>query len=303
MNTISYLGIDVSKAHLDVAFSQRSTRITNAPKSITSFVASLPAASHLVLEATGGYERPLVQAAHQMGVRVSVLNPARVRAFALSKGCRAKTDKIDAAILRDFGDALHPAPRQAQAPELSALAELVNARDKLVAIRCQLDNALEHVQLTAIRQIYVSQVRSLKNRVAKLDAAILKLLKNTPSLASRYQCLTAHYGVGQQTAATLLAHLPQLGEANRSQLASLAGLAPFNRDSGKTKGPRFTSGGKPRVRRCLYLAALTAIRSDSPLRTFYLRLRQSGKPAKLALVASARKLLAHLNASIKKLHA
>lgn len=303
MNTITYLGVDVSKAHLEVACAQRTRRIPNAPAAIDALIKKQPAGIHLVVEATGGYERSLVRAAHRAGLAVSVLNPARVRSFARASGRLAKTDAIDAITLRDFGAALHPQADPRPDPELDLLAELVNARDKLVALRTALTNALEHAELTLVRQSFASQARLLTARIAKLDAAILACVAASPPLNARYAKLKSHYGVGPQTAATLLAHLPELGHANRQQIASLAGLAPFNRDSGKSSGPRFVSGGRPRVRRALYLAALTAIRSDTPVAAFYRHLRSNGKPSKLALIASARKLLSFLNSSLKSLPA
>lgn len=303
MNTPTYLGIDVSKAHLDVATPQRTLRIANAPAAIAALIKKLPIGSHLVVEATGGYERTLVAAAHRQDLAVSVLNPARVRSFARASGTLAKTDKIDAATLRDFGTALRPAADPRPDPTLERLAELVNARDKLVALRSALTNSLEHAQDHLVRATFTSQARLLTSRIAKLDAAILDCVASSPPLSARYSCLKSHYGVGPQTAATLLAHLPELGHANRQQIASLAGLAPFNRDSGKSSAPRFVSGGRPRVRRALYLAALTAIRSQSPIAAFYSHLRANGKPAKLALIASARKLLSFLNSSLKFLPA
>lgn len=303
MNTPAYLGVDVSKAHLDVASTQRSQRIPNTPAAIDAWIKKQPADIHILVEATGGYERALVLAAHRAGLAVSVLNPARVRSFARAGGRLAKTDAIDAVTLRDFGAALHPEPDPRPDPELDRLAELVNARDKLVALRTTLVNVLEHAEVALVRACFKSQALLLSARIAKLDAAILTAVAASTSLNARYSRLKSHYGIGPQTAATLLAHLPELGHANRAQIASLAGLAPFNRDSGKSSGPRFTSGGRPRVRRALYLAALSTIRSQSPIAAFYLHLRSNGKPAKLALIASARKLLSHLNSSLKSLPA
>ena len=301
MTTITYLGVDVCKAHLDVADAVQCRRYANTPSAIFALLKTLPPGSHLVLEATGGYERALVAACHQAAVAVSVLNPARVRAFARASGQLAKTDSIDAAVLRDFGSALRPVVAAAPDPAREELAELVNARDQLVALRTQLSNAQEHHALALVRRSFASQIRSLGTRIAKIDAAITTGIQASRALQSRATILASHHGVGPQTTATLLAHLPELGQANRHQICALAGLAPFNRDSGQSCGHRFTSGGRPRVRRALYLAALSAIRSDSPIATFYHHLRAKGKPAKLALIAAARKLLCFLNSSLKSL--
>jgi transposase len=304
MTTLSYLGIDVCKAHLDVAGTDpRSQRYANTPAAITAWLKTLPPNVHLVVEATGGYERALVSACHQAALPISVLNPARVRAFARAGGRLAKTDALDATVLRDFGAALQPAAHPPPDPTRRQLAELVNARDQLVALRTQLTNAQEHLTLGLLRRNFAAQVRSLSTRIARIEEAITACIQSSPALLVRATELRSHHGVGPQTTATLLAHLPELGQANRAQIAALAGLAPFNRDSGQSHGPRFTSGGRPRVRRALYLATLSAIRSQSPIASFYHHLRSAGKPAKVALIASARKLLCFLNSSLKPLPA
>ena len=299
MNTLSYLGVDVCKAHLDVATAQRRRRFANTPSGIAALLKTLPPQTQVVLEATGGYERALVAACHQAGLAVSVLNPARVRAFARASGQLAKTDTIDAAVLYQFGCALHPKAQPRPDPQRESLCELVNARDQLLALRTQLSNALEHLRIALLRRSFAAQIRSLETRIAQIDAAIATTIENSCALHSRATTLGSHHGVGPQTIATLLAHLPELGQANRGQISALAGLAPFNRDSGQSTGHRFLTGGRPRVRRALYMAALSAIRSSSPIASFYHRLRSNGKPAKIALLAAARKLLCLLNSSLK----
>jgi len=299
MNTLSYIGVDVSKAHLDAARDNLAQRIPNTKAAIAAWITELPASSHLVLEATGGYERDLVDACHRAGLPVSVLNPARVRNFARALGRLAKTDPIDAATLRDFGRALHPPAQPERDRPRAELAELVNARDSLLAMRTQLANQLEHARLPTVREAFASQIRLLERRVAKLEAAIASTLEASQELAARSRALRFHHGIGPCTAATLLAHLPELGNANRRQIAALAGLAPYNRDSGMSKGPRFTASGRPRIRKALYMATLSAIRSKGPLADSYRNLRLAGKPAKVALIACARKLITFLNSSLK----
>ena len=302
--TLTYLGVDVSKAHLDVAApGSKVRRVLNNPAAIAALLKSLPTSSHLVLEATGGYERPLADACHQAGLAVSVLNPARVRHFAHAGGRLAKSDALDAAVLAQFGAALRPAPDPQPDPTARRLAELVNARDQLVAVRGQLANALEHLQSPDVRRIFTSQLASLERRIAKLAAAAATCLQDSAALRQRNAVLQSHKGIGPVIAATLLAHLPELGHANRGQITALAGLAPYDRDSGQSSGPRFIRGGRPKVRRSLYLAALSLIRSHSALSTFYHHLRAQGKAAKVALIATARKLLCSLNSSLKNLPA
>jgi transposase len=301
MNNLSYVGVDVSKAHLDVASDLTTHRYPNQPAAIAAWIGQLPSHSHLVVEATGGYERPLVQACHRAGRPISVLNPARVRSFARARGCLAKTDAIDAAVLRDFGRALQPKPSKEVDPARRQLAQLVSARDQLVALQTQLSNGLEHAEVPLVRQCFRSQLRCLQRRIDQIEKALLKVIASCPHLARRHDLLRAQPGVGLMTAAALLALLPELGTANRNQIAALAGLAPYNRDSGQTSASRFIAHGRPRLRRALYLATLSAIRSPGFIADFYRRLRLAGKPAKLALIAAARKLLCALNCSLKSL--
>jgi transposase len=299
MNNLSYVGVDVSKAHLDVASDFAAQRHPNHPSAIAAWIKKLPPESHLIVEATGGYERPLVRACHRAGRPISVLNPARVRSFARARGCLAKTDALDAAVLRDFGRALQPKACPETAPALRELAELLSARDGLVKQRTEIINLLEHAELPLVRQGCTSLLRCLQRRIATLEKALAQSVQASAELARRHDLLRAQPGIGPLTAATLLALLPELGSANRNQIAALAGLAPYNRDSGQHSGPRFTGHGRPRLRRALYLATLSAIRSSGSLADFYRRLRLSGKPAKVALIASARKLLCFLNSLLK----
>jgi transposase len=299
MNNLSYIGVDVSKAHLDVACDLAPHRQPNHPTAIAAWIKKLPPQAHLIVEATGGYERPLVRACHRAGRPISVLNPARVRSFARARGTLAKTDALDAAVLREFGRALQPKASPESAPALRQLAELVSARDHLVVLRTQLINGLEHAELPLVRQCFSSQLHALERRIAKLEKALDASIHASAELTRRHDLLRAQPGIGLLTAATLLALLPELGQANRNQIAALAGLAPFNRDSGQKSGPRFTGHGRPRLRRALYMATLSAIRSPGDVADFYRRLRLAGKPAKVALIAAARKLLCLLNSSLK----
>jgi transposase len=301
MNNLSYVGVDVSKASLDVAGDHFARRTPNRPAAIAAWLKKLPPGSHLLVEATGGYERSLVEAAHRANLPVSVLNPARVRHFARARGTLAKTDAVDAALLRDFGRALAPKPTPQPDPAVRQLAELAATRDHLVKLRTALTNGLEQARLPLVRRCLTSQRRATDRHIAKLELALERVINASATLAPRYQALRSHHGIGLLTAAALLALLPELGSANRNQIAALAGLAPFNRDSGQSSGPRFIAGGRPRLRRALYLATLSVVRSSGPLAAFYRRLRLAGKPAKLALIATARKLLCFLNSSLKSL--
>jgi transposase len=301
MNIINYIGIDVSKTSLQIATATRSFVCANKPADIAAFCQELPENSHLVVEATGGYERLLTLTAQQKALAYSVLNPARVRHFARAKGLRAKTDPIDAEAIRQFAIAFAPPAQSAPAPSQRRMAELVDAREQLVATRTKMSNLLEHTSEKMLLALYRRQIRHLEAAIAKIHEHLQRLLESCPSLQTRYKLLLAQAGVGPVVASTLLAHLPELGQANRNQIAALVGLAPFARDSGQSSGKRFISGGRPKLRRALYLAAVALIRTRSPLAEFYRHLRLNGKPAKVALIATARKLLIYLNSLFKPL--
>lgn len=294
-----HVGIDISKAHLDCALPAGRRRFANTTRGHHALLKILPAQAHVLLEATGGYERALVLALHQAGLAVSVLNPRQVRDFARASGRLAKSDPIDADVLRDFGPAINPPPSAPPSAPTRQLAELCALRDQFVDLRVQLLQSAEHLSLREARTCVQSQLRSLDRQIAKLETHIRSLIATEPALAARHATLQAQPGIGATTAAVLLARLPELGQTSRRRISALAGLAPYNDDSGPRRGPRHIRGGRARVRRALYMATLSVIRSNTPLAAFYHRLRAAGKPAKVALIAVARKLLCHLNAQLK----
>lgn len=272
----------------------------NDPSGFAELRRRLPAGAHLCLEATGGYERALVGFCHAHGLAVSVLNPAWVRAFAQAGGRLAKSDPIDATVLSAYGRAFAPAADAPPAPHTAALAELGALRSQLVDIQSQLTCAAEHLTLKVSRRVLAALERTLARAITRLEKELARTIAADRTLAARDATLQSHHGVGPLTSATLLALLPELGEASRTQIAALAGLAPYDDDSGPRRGQRHIRGGRRRVRRALYLASLSAIRqASSPLALFYRRLRAAGKPAKVALIATARKLLLALNHHLK----
>jgi transposase len=293
-----HVGVDVSKAHLDCFFNHQSLRLPNAPKGFERLRSLLPPNAHVILEATASYHRALVEELHQYGVMLSIVNPRKVRDFARASGRLAKTDAIDARTLSLFGSAMNPDPSAPPEPARVALAALNSSRDQLVTMRTQLLNHIGHLQFPDALKACKSALRAIELQIDKLELSIDQHIQRSPSLNAAYSTLRSHCGVGPVCASTLLAALPQLGLISRQKIASLAGLAPFNRDSGSCRGQRHIQGGRARVRRVLYLAALSAIRKG-PLKLFYLRLRSASKPPKVALIATARKLLILLNSSLK----
>lgn len=304
--SILHAGLDIHKASLALHLAGRDHVLPNDPAGHRRLVALLRAAKampvQVVCEASGGWERALVAALHAAGVPVSVLNPARVRAFARALGQRAKTDPLDAALLARCGEALRPAPTPAPAPAQAALQELVRYRAQLLA---QLTTARQQqagLGLPVLVRQSRARLKRLESDVAKLDALLAEHLAAQADLAAKAARLQAVPGVGVQTACSLLAELPELGQLNRYQVAALAGVAPHPRQSGQWQGQSHIGGGRAPVRRALYMAALSAARWYPPLRVFYERLRAAGKPAKVALTAVMRKLVCLLNLALKNPH-
>ena len=300
-SVVTYVGIDVAKARLDVATSHLNAVFTRDAAGLGQLVAwlhPLPIA-HVVLEASGGYEREVVARLQAEGIAVSVVNAGWVRHFARSQGRLAKTDRIEARLLVDFAAANAPRLSAAMSPAQQKLTDLVRARAQLVTMRTLLQNQLEHTREPLARRGQEELVALTATRILRLEKAIAALIAQTPALQAKAQKLTAVRGIGALTAALLLAELPELGTLNKGEAAALAGLAPHNHDSGTFRGPRRIAGGRPTVRTGLWMPTLVATQHNPILKAFYQRLRAKGKPAKVALVATARKLLIHLNGLLK----
>lgn len=294
-----HVGIDVAKATLQADLHGTSRRFPNTPAGRKALLAALPAAAFAILEATGSYHLKLLGALHAAAVPAAVVNPARVRQFARARGTLAKTDPADAALLSAFGRAFRPEPAPPPDPQRALLRELVHLRDALVAETVRWQNVLEHRQSAEIRRVARARAAGARRSLRRVEERIAALLKASVPLEPVARVLGQCPGVGPVTTAVLVAEMPELGKIGRRQAAALAGLAPCANDSGTHQGKRFTRGGRPRLKRALYQAALSAVRHHPRLRPFYQTLRAGGKPAKVALVAVARKLLVILNARLK----
>ncbi|PIS99312.1 transposase [Bradyrhizobium nitroreducens] len=295
------VGIDVSKHHLDI-FDEAvgvSERIDNATHAITQLVARWRCDALVVFEATGVYDLELREALHRAGIRFARINPARARDFARASGQLAKTDPIDAQMLAAFARAMKPATEQAATPARNALAKLAKRRDQLVAMRAQEKNRRSEAEDRAMAERIARLIEVLNYEIAEIETEINALVKAEPELADDAQLMRSVPGVGPVACMQLLTQMPELGRLGPKEVAALAGLAPFNVDSGAYRGKRKIGGGRKRVRDALYMAALNAIRRADRFKAFYDRLRQAGKPAKLALIAVARKLLTILNAMLR----
>jgi transposase len=299
-----YLGADVAKDQIVLACRELALpgAIANDPAGYRVLVKSLVAAAvavHVVCEATGRYHRGLVAALPAAGLAVSVVNPRCARDFARAQNRLAKTDSIDALTLADYGRTLQPPPTRRPEPELVRLGQLVGRRRQLVEDRAREANRAEDLSAPALRASLRRHLRWLDREIKDLDCAIAELVEASAALAAKARRLRQVKGVGPVTVAVLLAELPELGTFHKNQIAALAGVAPFNRDSGAFRGTRSIHGGRHTVRCALYMAALSASRSNAVLKPFYQRLRARGKAHKVALVALMRKLLIHLNSLLK----
>jgi transposase len=300
--TIVYIGIDVAKAHLDVAWQKRLRRFDNDRAGRATLVKWIKQKQsgpvQVICEASGGYEQDLLDALAEAALAASLVQATRVRQYARAAGILAKTDKVDARVLAYFGAAMQPEPTSPRSAAQKLLRELESQRRHLSSLVVAEQNRLQQLNDEKLRSLARSLLGTFKKQIARIDVRIATLITQDQELCQKAQKLTGVKGVGERTAALLLAQMPELGTLNRREAAALAGLAPFNRDSGTMRGKRTIFGGRRAVRRGLYMAALVASRRNPILSNFYRRLRMKDKPHKVALVAVMRKLLLALNQAL-----
>lgn len=298
-----YIGIDVSKAHLDVFIlpKRKYMQFSNDAAGIQKLLAKVKLFPNtlIVLESTGGYEVSVSNALSKVNLNVCVINPRQIRDFAKASGRLAKTDKVDAEIIALFASKMEPEPNVIYNEKQQAMAAN-NARrrqliDMIIAEKNRLDKATSE-QAESIQRI----VEVLEKELERIEAIQKQFVCHDETLKEKKKILTSIKGIGEVTAMAMLCELPELGALNTKQVASLAGLAPFNRDSGTLKGKRTIWGGRASVRIALYMPTLVAIKHNPQLRAFYQRLCEAGKAKMAALIACMRKLLIIMNAMIKK---
>jgi transposase len=298
-----FVGIDVSKSWVDVHVRPDGAkwRCTTDNEGLAELVRRLhPLHPRLVvMEASGGYEGVVAASLAEAELPVAVVNPRQVRRFAEALGQLAKTDAIDARVIAHFAEAVHPPPRPMPEPMLAQLQELLARRRQLVVMINAEKQRFAKAASRITQRSHQAMRRSLEGELGRIDRAIDQLVQQSPLWCAKLDLLTSVPGVGDIVARTLLAELPELGRVDRHQIAALAGVAPFSRDSGRKKSRRFVRAGRVQVRAPVYMACLVAIRYNPPLKSFYRRLRAAGKPARLALVAVMRKLLTILNAMLR----
>lgn len=296
------VGVDVSKAKLDVAFESGVVTIDNTPQAILNeLIARIDSeTSMVVMEATGGYEEQLVTLLHKHNVALAVVNPRRVRDFAKGIGRDAKTDPIDAGVISLYGKVVQPAPQLAKSDDEKKLNGLVERRRQLLDLIGQETNRLQQTSDQEIKDFIRKSLESLKKQLKLIDGRLSECVKQDKINQRKIEIMDSMKGVGLVTISTILAKLPELGELNRGKIAKLVGVAPINNDTGQRSGRRRTFGGRSYVRRVLYMATLVATRYNPQIKSFYQRLLAKGKEKKVALVAAMRKLLTILNTLIKK---
>lgn len=298
-------GVDVSKQHLDACWCDQELRVSNDAGGWSELIAKLQAAQVdlVVIEATGGYERGLVCALQEAGVSVARINPRQARDFAKSMGALAKTDRVDARCLRDLADVLarhqqrHKYITAPSDPRREELHALMLRRRQLVDIRAAETNRLATVVHKLAKRSVLQLMRLLDKQIEEIDREVQRHIDD--HFDAQRELLDSVKGVGPVTILTLMAALPELGKLDRRAIAKLVGTAPLSRDSGPSRGSRHIWGGRTTVRAVMYMATLSATRSNAVIRAHYERLLAAGKPKKVAIVACMRKLLVILNAMMR----
>jgi transposase len=296
-----FVGIDISKDRLDVHVRPLGSgfSVANDAAGHAALIARLKPlrTKRIVLEATGGYERALWIALSDAGLVAAVVNPRQVREFARASGRLAKTDRLDAAVIAHFAETFSPAGIRNPDPVADRLAEHVLYRRSLSEEIVALENQLR--QLAGLRPRAERRLASLKAELKEIDREMQVIIAGDPRKKALYACLTAFKGVGPVLACSLIANMRELGTLSRHQVAALIGVAPINHDSGAWRGHRAIAGGRVGVRNVLYVATLSAVRYNPAIKAFYTRLREKGKPGKVALVACMRKIATILNARVR----
>lgn len=307
-----YVGIDIAKAHLEVAVREVETpdgdeepvsspsdsfRVANTPNGRDQLIGRLQQAgpARIVLEASGGLERPVVAALGAADLPVVVVNPLQTDEFAKAFGRLEKTDPLDAEVLALFAERVRPEVRPLPSEAQQHLEALVRRRRQLVEMREAEKNRLDRAE-EAARPSLTEHIQYLGEQIEEVERELGELIEESPAWKAQENLLCSVPGIAETTARVLLARLPELGEANRQEIAKLVGVAPIAQESGTWKGERRIKGGRADVRRALYMATLAAIQHNRKIRAFYRRLVDRGKEAKVALIAAARKLLVILNA-------
>lgn len=297
-----FCGIDVSKDWIDIATDKIITQLPQDKKSIICFIKkhfNQPNESLVVLESTGGYELLAAECFDEMGITVHIAHPNRVRDFAKAKGRLAKNDRLDAITLSEYGRFIDPSDiRPLRSKLLMKLSALNSRLGQLKELHHKEACRLGTARIVEVKQTHKEMLKLLAKQITSIEIQMIELIKSEAELAEKYARLQTMIGVGPTLALTLIAELPELGEANKKEIAALAGVAPITKDSGKQRGRAITQNGRNSLRKVLYMGALSAIRYDKKIKEFYQRLISTGKAKKVGIVAVMRKMLVTMNAMI-----
>lgn len=301
-NNRNIVAIDISKDTLQIQTKLTQFSVTNNHRGFSLIYQRITNSIEnplFVCESTGGYERPLLAFCHSKQIAVALVNPRLIRAFALSEGIKAKTDPIDAEMIMRFAEnknlRILPIPDERRA----LLREWLDRRNQLSDEVARERNRLQKAP-RSIRPSIEKMIRFIEKQISQIDQSLDKLIEEDPQLKDRYDIITEIKGVAKVTAWHVLAELPEITQLNRNELVALAGLAPFNRDSGKKTGKRYIQGGRAKVRKCLFMAATSAARFNPVIAPYIKGLKERGKSHKCAIVAGMRKLLLHIQSELKK---
>ena len=296
------LAVDVSKESLQIQCVDRSFEVPNQKSGFTKIIkdAQKFESPFVILESSGGYEKALMSALYDAKISVARISADRVRAFAKSEGIRAKNDSLDAKVLLRFAQEKHPKPTPAPTPEESEMAEALDRRTQLSNMLTQEKNRLEMASKSSKASIN-RVIKTFESEMRKTEKRIREIVEAHPALKTKFKEVTEVSGVGEITGWAIVAYVPEITRLNRNQLVALVGLAPFDKDSGKMRGPRRIEAGRAKVRRALYMAALVASKHNPVIRAYVERLKAAGKPHKAAMTAAMRKLLIHIQSRLKTL--
>lgn len=301
-NTERNVGIDVGKTSLDVLVLETDTYLQepNSPEGIRRLVTRLARykLTRIIVEATGGYERYLVEACVEKAMPIIVVQPMQVRQFAKAQGLKAKTDKIDARLIAQFGAIMKPESRPLASKKVRYIRDLLSRKRQLNETRTQELNRLQKVPKT-LAASHVRLLKLLDKEIAWINDKLSKEVSEITEWQRTYEILSSAPGIGDGVAFTLLGELPELGHLSSRQISALCGLAPYNRDSGNMKGKRRIKGGRAPIRTVLYMAMLSAIQHNTVMRRFYQKLVAQGKHKKVAITACMRKMMTILNAMVR----
>lgn len=297
----NYIAIDIAKDTLQVQSESDAFCVANNERGIAELLGKIDReTAHVVCEATGGYERLLVQTMHDQDVTVSLINAARARAFANSDGLKAKTDAIDAQSLLEFAQQKNPRPTEPQTAAQRQLRDLLDRRSHLTEQIAREKNRLQKSSKSTRKSIE-RMIKFVEGELKKIEKEIEQCTEEDDELKAKRECLESITGVGKTTALTVLAYLSEIETLGRGPVAALAGVAPFNRDSGKFQGKRRIQGGRAQVRKCLFMAAQSAARYNPTIKAYVQGLRARGKSYKSAITAAMRKILLHMKTLLNNL--